>query len=227
MYTSCPACKRQFRILARQLSAAGGTVKCGFCGEQFNALLFLSDTSSADAGLATENELPEVLREPAPARSKKKPSWGWTAGAIFLVLVFVSQLFWFNRDQVLSKWPELRQWVQAACQKLNCVVVREYRTSDIKLISRDVRLHPRYDDTLLVNATMSNSSDTIQPYPDIQFALFDTSGRMIAEREFRPEEYLDNSIAIEDGMPSGQPVHFVLEVTGPTAGAVSFEFRFL
>jgi hypothetical protein len=50
---------------------------------------------------------------------------------------------------------------------------------------------------------------------------------MIASRQFTPEEYLDNSIIIKEGMSPKQPVHFVLEVTGPTEGAVSFEFRFL
>ncbi|MCZ6803717.1 MAG: hypothetical protein O7D86_07265 [Proteobacteria bacterium] len=46
-------------------------------------------------------------------------------------------------------------------------------------------------------------------------------------REFVPDDYLDDSIEIDEGMPVGSPVHFVLEVTGSTAGAVSFEFRFL
>ena len=88
-------------------------------------------------------------------------------------------------------------------------------------------MHPQYDDTLLVNATISNRSGRVQPYPRIQLALFDTNGRVIASRKFKPEEYLDNSINIEDGMPVEQPVHFVLELTGPTRTAVSFEFRFL
>jgi len=127
----------------------------------------------------------------------------------------------------MSTWPELRPWVNKLCDRLDCDVVRIYQTADIKLLSRDVRLHPRYPDTLLVNATMVNEADKIQPFPDIQFALFDTSGKMIAARNFKPEEYLDNSIAISEGMSSDQPVHFVLEVTGPTDGAVSFEFRFL
>lgn len=43
MFTSCPECARQYRIRADQLSAAGGEVRCGFCGFQFNALGRLSD----------------------------------------------------------------------------------------------------------------------------------------------------------------------------------------
>jgi hypothetical protein len=95
------------------------------------------------------------------------------------------------------------------------------------LLNRDVRLHPNYANTLLVNATMANQGDRAQPYPVIQFALFDTSGKVIAAREFAPQEYLDNSINLDQGMPVNQPVHFVLEIAGPAQGAVSFEFRFL
>jgi len=47
MYTTCPACHRHYRIMAKQLSAAGGVVRCGFCGEQFNALTRLEDEVTA------------------------------------------------------------------------------------------------------------------------------------------------------------------------------------
>jgi len=50
---------------------------------------------------------------------------------------------------------------------------------------------------------------------------------MLGYREFTMAEYLDRSIDVKKGMAPGQPVHFVLEVTGPTPDAVSFEFRFL
>ena len=80
---------------------------------------------------------------------------------------------------------------------------------------------------MLVNATMANRSERTQPFPGIQFSLFDTNGAMIASREFSPDEYLDKSISIDRGMTPERPVHFVLEVTGPVEGAVSFEFRFL
>ena len=95
------------------------------------------------------------------------------------------------------------------------------------MVNRDVRDHPRYSDALLVNATISNRSAEVQPFPVVQLSLFDTAGRIIGARRFTPEEYLDESIDMERGMLPDKPVHIVLEVTGPTEGAVSFEFRFL
>jgi hypothetical protein len=137
------------------------------------------------------------------------------------------QLVWFNRDYILREYPELVPLVKQLCEKYNCQFMRHRNISAIKLLNRDVRFHPLYNDALLVNATMANRSDKIQPFPRIQLTLFDTIGKMIAFREFNPSEYLDDSILTNEGMLPDQPVHFVLEITGPTKGAVSFEFRFL
>ena len=110
----------------------------------------------------------EVITEPEVTKGKKSSRLAWSVGTLIVFLILATQMAWFNRDYLLNTWPELRPWAQKLCASLGCKVVREYRTSDIKLLSRDVRLHPRYADTLLVNATMVNYSDRIQPYPDIQ-----------------------------------------------------------
>lgn len=56
MITVCTSCKRRFRIYAKQLSAAGGRVQCGFCGTQFNALEQLYD----DQSLPGQSEDPSI-----------------------------------------------------------------------------------------------------------------------------------------------------------------------
>lgn len=43
MLTQCPQCSTVYRILARQLAAAGGHVTCGECATVFNALERLAD----------------------------------------------------------------------------------------------------------------------------------------------------------------------------------------
>ncbi len=168
------------------------------------------------------DELPEV---------KSRWSWVlpffWTVATLVALVVIVAQLAWFNRDRLLLEYPELLPYAKQICAEFDCQLIREKDVSKIKLVNRDVRLHPTYQDTLLVNAAMKNELSIRQPYPKVQLTLFDTSGSLLGYREFIPEDYLDDSIEIEKGMPTGSPVYFVLEVSGPTAGAVSFEFRFL
>jgi predicted Zn finger-like uncharacterized protein len=54
MYTQCPECLARFRVAAADLSAAGGTVRCGRCGSSFNALASLSDTVPPSPGYVVE-----------------------------------------------------------------------------------------------------------------------------------------------------------------------------
>jgi predicted Zn finger-like uncharacterized protein len=48
MYTQCPDCQTAFRITARVLQQAGGRVRCGGCGNAFNALENLSEDLPAE-----------------------------------------------------------------------------------------------------------------------------------------------------------------------------------
>lgn len=43
MFTQCPQCETIFRLSAEALGAAGGQVRCGRCGEVFDALLRLAE----------------------------------------------------------------------------------------------------------------------------------------------------------------------------------------
>jgi len=170
-----------------------------------------------------------LLLEEQPVKSRW--SWllplFWTTASLVALLAILIQLAWFNRDQLLLKYPELAPYAKQVCKEFDCKLIRQRDASAIKLINRDVRLHPDYQDTLLVNAAMKNELPVRQPYPRVQLTLFDTSGSLLGYREFVPDDYLDSSIEIDKGMPVNSPVYFVLEVSGPTAGAVSFEFRFL
>lgn len=166
----------------------------------------------------------ELLAEPeaSPARS-----WIWGVAAVLLLLGAGAQAAWFNRDWLLRRFPVLRPAAQQLCERLPCEVVRHRDLGAISLINRDVRLHPVYQDTLLVNATMTNAAAFRQPFPQVQLVLFDTGGNAIAQRVFAPQEYLDESINVNPGMDPEVPVHFAIEISGAIENAVGFEFGFL
>ncbi len=169
----------------------------------------------------------EELLSETPVKRRWIATFFWTSASITALVVLTLQLAWFNRDQLLMKYPQLKPYAKQLCNELDCRLIRQRDARAIKLVNRDVRLHPTYQDTLLVNATMNNELAVRQPYPRVQLTLFDTSGALMSYRQFTPDDYLDDSIDLDQGMPVNVPVHFVLEVSGPTAGAVSFEFRFL
>ena len=63
MYTQCSKCETVFRLSAEVLRAAGGQVRCGRCGELFNALARLAE----DAGEFPKGESPLELESRADA----------------------------------------------------------------------------------------------------------------------------------------------------------------
>ena len=172
-------------------------------------------------------DIPDELREEIPAKRGLLATISLAIGTILLLLTIILQLTWFNRDELLLRYPQFVPVARDICDRLQCEIPRHKDISAIKLLNRDVRNHPVYEGSLLVNATMTNKSESTQPFPRIQLALFNTGGKVIGYREFKPKEYLDDSIDIAVGMRPESLIHFVLEVAGPTEDAVSFEFHFL
>lgn len=67
MFTQCPQCKTTFRVLATQLKAAKGQVRCGECGNAFDALENLMDPGRAAAAAASATEQARAYRHTAPS----------------------------------------------------------------------------------------------------------------------------------------------------------------
>lgn len=260
MYTDCPSCQREFIVRARHLSVAGGQVRCGFCGRQFNALDRLKDAPGLGAAphaaevaapafegpepefeLELEEDYIPAAPQPGAAQAYVEPPFTfagiepapvplrslWLGMGVVLLLSALAQLAWFNRDLILQRYPQGAPLFQRLCDRLPCEVLRYRNFSRIRLLNRDVRLHPRYQDTLLVNVTLANEARRLQAFPRLQLVLRNVAGEIVAQRSFAPREYLDESIDLRRGMLPGVPVHVALEIAGAGEDAVSFEFGFL
>lgn len=270
MLTVCPSCARQFYIYKEHIAKASGQVRCGFCGEQFNALNNLlgndsnADITRAPAQIPKEKHQKIILNakkqqakykksltslKPYDSNNKKTnqyilleeellfrkeiknsskgATFSWGVACLIALFGIFGQFFWFNRDKIILKYPKIRPYIKQLCQKLDCRVIRMRNLKKIKLLNRDVRLHPDYKNALLVNANIKNELHIRQPYPQIQFAIYDTKGGLLTYRNFMPKDYLNNSVDIEEGMPVNLPIHFILEIADISTDAVSFELRFL
>ena len=64
MYTQCPDCEVAFKVTADVLKQAAGQVRCGGCGNAFNALAYLSEQIPKQPAAKTANEtVPELTPE--------------------------------------------------------------------------------------------------------------------------------------------------------------------
>ena len=74
MYTQCPDCGISFRVTAEALKQAAGKVRCGGCGNAFNALAYLSETKPDKATrIEVDESLPELTPEPSDDDSDAPP----------------------------------------------------------------------------------------------------------------------------------------------------------
>jgi hypothetical protein len=112
------------------------------------------------------------------------------------------------------------------CARVGCQVQPPAPLSTVVMLARDVRDHPQYQDTLLVNATLVNREDHPVPYPGLQLGLFDHLGTALGVRRFTPADYLDRSLDLAAGMPPDQPIYIVMEIASLKVPADSFEFTF-
>jgi hypothetical protein len=226
-----------------------GEVRCGTCRSVFNALDYLSDelptedqrstpqrdgvatppTASERPTSLTPTPMPEVLREDLQ-RLGAPPSAGhvglWLA-ATALLLALGLQYLWFAPEDLARRFPLLATPVERFCLQAGCMVRPERAPERIRMISRDVRVHPRYEGALLVTATFSNTAPWPQPFPRLRFTLYDVNGEVIAARVFAPSQYLTGVLPADAPLPPGQPVQVSLEMVAPEEAAVSFEFDFL
>ena len=149
-----------------------------------------------------------------------------SAAIVFLALLLAGQWVFFNRADLVREqgWrPGLEQF----CKYLQCSLPLQVDLSQLKLLNRDVRQHPRVGDALLVNATLLNQADFNQPYPVLEVSFSDLGGNPVAVRHFRPTEYINDGYIITHGMSPGEPVPVMLEILDPGEAAVSHQFGFL
>jgi predicted Zn finger-like uncharacterized protein len=75
VFTQCANCETVFKLSAEVLRAAGGQVRCGKCGEVFNALAHLAEDPSAFTTSETELDLEvradNILGSPAPPTPRR------------------------------------------------------------------------------------------------------------------------------------------------------------
>lgn len=247
MYTFCPGCRTIYRITVEQLGAAGGRVCCGSCSEVYAAVDHLFETlpearnalsvyvagrgrplsaSGEDAAAGRKLAAPVLSR---PGVLPGRFAWQELANvAVVAALVLVLGLQWlyFNRNS-LAHAPGWRPVLESMCAVTGCTLPFEVALERIELLNRDVRKHPDADNALLVNATFSNKADFVQPYPVFEIRFSDLSGKAVAMRRFRPEEYLADAGRISAGLAVDRPVQVVLELQDPGERAVSFQFDFL
>lgn len=155
-------------------------------------------------------------------RKKPYPFMGtalWSLGILLLLGLLLAQYVYTMRDDLARK-PELRPMLEQLCAVVQpfarCEIPLQRNVALIALEGQDVRLHPHFQNTLLVSVTLLNKARFAQPYPAIELTLTDFNGALVGRRRFPPAEYLLPDVDAARGMPPQGAAAVTLELVTPT-----------
>lgn len=151
----------------------------------------------------------------------------YSVSILILLGLLGIQLVLFKSTAIANMLPVLQPLLVSMCQNLPCRYTGNHNSKQIKIINRDVRLHPKIKGALLISATIINQASYTQPYPTILLKFTDLTGATVAQRYFQPTEYLgllNKPFAL---MPSKKPVQLNIEILDPGSDAINFQFFFL
>lgn len=226
MQTQCPACHTIFKVSQSQLAKAGGLVRCGQCQYIFNGRDHLQGPPPpAETGKMASSEMFKHM-----LLGKRKASrgavTGWSAGIAIASLCLILQLAYLQRNR-LTDYPKIGPLVIKACNGIpGCELAPKRDVSQLQLVSRNVYSHPNVKGALMINAVIVNGANFSQPFPVLLVSMSDIHGKVVAERYFRPAEYLPEN-SDSRGMQPGKAVPVSLEVMDPGQNALAFELDFL
>jgi hypothetical protein len=143
---------------------------------------------------------------------------------MLLLAGLVLQYLYYHRV-ALAENTTLRPLLSQMCELTGCRLPPRRELEKIVLGNHLVQSHPRYENSLLITATLVNRADFSQPYPVVEVVMTDLGQRVVARRHFLPGEYLVGNSDIT-GLSPGTEVPLMLEVVDPGKNAVGFEFNF-
>jgi len=156
----------------------------------------------------------------APARRSHR-KW-WITGAAVLSVLVVLQLFYFFFDR-LANVEVLRPILEQACEVLGCELPARKAQGLVDLLNSHIASSPQRSDALRVSATLVNRADFRQDFPQLEVALTNNQGELIARTTFSPQQYLGAGAQSLPLMPPNVAIAVRMDVSRPLDEAVGYE----
>ncbi len=174
---------------------------------------------------ASANEAFPVTREPRPA-SAAGPRRGWRiAGivfAVFLALLLIVQLAWWEREEVMVLIPGSHSIYAGVCDELGCTISPPRDIDGLQIESSGLR-QVDGPHKLELKLSLRNRLDVALAYPALELTLLDDKNNVALRRVLWPQDYARPGTIFAIGIPaqSAQPVVVRLD----TGDAVAANYR--
>ncbi len=168
---------------------------------------------------------PEPVEIATASRHHNLTQYAWQAAAVIAVIALFIQYVTFNFEQ-LARDDSYRSLLTSTCNIIGCTMPEKH---DIKLIRSSnlmIRSNPDQQQSLVIDAIITNRATFPQKFPIMELVFTDLSGNVVAGRRFTPNEYLSGELTGSNMMPIKQPVHISLNIVDPGSHAVNYRLNF-
>ncbi|MFT5007462.1 MAG: putative Zn finger-like uncharacterized protein [Granulosicoccus sp.] len=147
---------------------------------------------------------------------------GWVA-VVALLLVLAGQWAWLERDQY-ARMDQWRGLYQSACDILGCSLPAQVDLDKIRS-SLLVREHkdPNLKDMRMVDIVLTNRAPFKQAFPLLLLQYTDVNGKLVADQQYHPDEYLKGELTGVKLMPINTRIYVSLAIRTPVTGAVNYQ----
>ncbi len=180
--------------------------------------------------LRRAESLDQLRDEPLQlAWEKPRRQWPRRLGWLLLILLalggLAAQYIAYHFDE-LARQDAYRPWFAQLCPEIGCTLPSKVDVEQIRSSNLVVRSHPEFSGALVVDAIIYNRASFSQPFPLLELRFADLNGHLIANRRFKPGEYLGGELAGRTEMPPQVPIHVSLDILDPGPKAVNYSLSF-
>ncbi|MES2625486.1 MAG: DUF3426 domain-containing protein [Pseudomonadota bacterium] len=172
-------------------------------------------------------EVDPLTLEVSHTLRKYVTTFAWACLGLAFLAAFVLQVVASNLE-LMQKSPLYSRYLPIFCRVLDCPEP-DIATAGIESLQAQdlvVRSHPQVADALEVSFIFRNNAEIPQAFPLIELSFRDSNKVLIANRLFKPEEYLPPELAALDTMPARSSVQVMMELTDPSSDAVDYAITF-
>jgi predicted Zn finger-like uncharacterized protein len=145
-------------------------------------------------------------------------SWLWLLAVLAALLLIIAQVLYFLRNEIAMNYSQFKPALMHACQWLNCNIELPKQIEFIIIDDSDMREDAERSGLVYFSTSLMNTGSHTVAFPDLELTLTDTVDKPVLRRLFRPIEYLNKQLPIEQGFKSGMEVKVKLAITtGDTA----------
>lgn len=162
----------------------------------------ITQTAGLGTRSATGNATVPAFMEAAPPPARHVVVWSLLSTIALAALAIQAGLHFRTEIGVLV--PQVRPYLEAACEFIGCEVLLPRRADLLSIESSDLQADGQRQGVIVLNALLRNRAPFAQEFPDLELTLTDPGERAVIRKVLKPRDYLqEKRSTLGQGMAGG------------------------